>query len=196
MRHGTTQLNATPEGPGSFRGWVDVPLAPEGKRAAQSAARFLQSKDIDHVVTSDLARAIQTGRVIASALKVPITTDQRLRPWNIGYLSGQPITPESKAQMNAFQQDFQHAPIPGGEAYNDFLARYIPGLNDLLNLSQDSNIVAVAHHRNALALHQIIAGKDVQVKGPPHPGGIMEVTPTSFAEVFSPPQRATPDSAS
>ncbi len=185
-RHAPTQYND--EAHPRLRGWIDLPLDSLGLRLAAATARYIASRMTPAIViTSDLTRAIQTGRTIASATGAPLHADRRLRPWDIGALTGQEATAKNRAQMHLFQFDVPDTPIPGGEAYNTFLGRWGEALNELLARAQAQDVVAVAHHRNALALPQLLRGEPSSPTGPPEPAGVLEVTPTDFREVFVPP---------
>lgn len=66
IRHGSTDISPKPEW------WSQVPLNALGRTQAADAAEFLRRQNTrpDFVVTSDLARAEETGRICADALGI------------------------------------------------------------------------------------------------------------------------------
>ena len=188
VRHGSSILNAgDPADPRDmFRGWSDVPLSDFGRKTIAQTAAWLKNIKLDQIVSSDLPRAAQTAQMIGQATGAPVSLDQRLRPLNVGMLTGKVITPElGKVLDQAHEQ--RDMPIPGGETYNDFIQRYSSILPELLQSSQQGNIAVVAHHRNLLALPEIFFGQKAKTKGPPDPGGVMALTQKGLKPLFTPP---------
>ena len=67
--------HALPESDKRDNGPADPPLSPLGLRQAEATANLLATESIDHVVTSTMQRAIQTGRPLADRLSL---TPERL----------------------------------------------------------------------------------------------------------------------
>ena len=198
VRHGSTQLNAgDPSDPTAyFRGWTDAPMSPHGHAVTEQTAGYFKDKKVGHIVTSDLPRAVETAAKIHQATGAPVTADPRLRPWNVGQMTGQKITPALLKLSEDLQKKRPNEPAPGGESYNDFLKRYAGGLKDLLHRASTDTVVAVAHHRNAMALDSLLYGKKTRSKGPPEPGEAVQVTPQGAKRAFLPPkQRGKKESA-
>jgi probable phosphoglycerate mutase len=63
-RHGETEWNAV----GRLQGHTDVPLNEAGRSQARALAAGVAGAGIAAVVTSDLARARETGEIVAAAL--------------------------------------------------------------------------------------------------------------------------------
>ncbi len=190
-RHASTNLNAgDPADPKAyFRGWVDAPLSDHGQQVTDQTAQFFKDKQVGHIVTSDMLRAKQTAAKIHEQTGAPVTEDPRLRPWNIGALSGQEITPDRLKLSHDLQTKRPNDAAPGGESYNAFLHRYAGGLNDLLHRSSTDTVVAVIHHRNAMALDSLLYGKKTRVSGPPEPGEVIKVTPNGTKPAYMPPKQ-------
>src|SRR5439155_2408431 len=178
VRHGSSSLNAgDPSDPRDmFRGWTSVPLSDFGRQTVRQTAAWFIGKPIHMLISSDMPRAAETAQMVGETIGIQPTLDQRLRPWHIGVLTGQVITPELKDYINKLQTADQNTPVPDGEAYNDFVQRYGSILPDLLRAGQQQNVVVVAHHRNALALSHMLYNKEPATEGPPDPGGIAAVT--------------------
>ena len=60
--------HALPESDKRDHGPADPPLSPLGLRQAEATANLLATEGVDHVVTSTMQRAIQTGRPLADRL--------------------------------------------------------------------------------------------------------------------------------
>ncbi len=59
-------------------------LSEVGWSEAEATADHLAGFDVVTVVASPLQRAVETAAVIAAAHQVPVTTDDRLREWELG----------------------------------------------------------------------------------------------------------------
>ena len=62
IRHALPESDKRDDGP------ADPPLSPLGLRQAEATANLLATEGVDHVVTSTMQRAIQTGRPLADRL--------------------------------------------------------------------------------------------------------------------------------
>ena len=62
IRHALPESDKRDDGP------ADPPLSPLGLRQAEATANLLATESVDHVVTSTMQRAIQTGRPLADRL--------------------------------------------------------------------------------------------------------------------------------
>lgn len=84
LRHGQTAWNAARR----FQGQSDIPLDPTGLRQAEAAAALLAGQRPDAVLTSDLARALDTATPLARRLGLSVTVDPRLRETDLGRWEG------------------------------------------------------------------------------------------------------------
>lgn len=84
FRHGETDWNRE----GRLQGHTDVPLNSTGLAQAAALAHRLRPHQLDAVLSSDLSRALDTGRIIAEALGLPLTSDPGLRETNVGAAEG------------------------------------------------------------------------------------------------------------
>ena len=75
VRHGMTDWNLQ----GRIQGIKDIPLSEEGRSQARAVARRLGCEEWHRIYSSDLIRAAETARMVADALKLPVTLDSRLR---------------------------------------------------------------------------------------------------------------------
>ena len=67
VRHGETEWNAI----GRLQGATDIPLNERGREHGRTIAHRLLGQDATEVVTSDLARARETGEIVARELGLP-----------------------------------------------------------------------------------------------------------------------------
>ncbi len=177
VRHGKTLLNALDDSE-RLRGWLDVPLDPQGLQEAITTAKCVAQYSIDAIYTSDLCRAQQTAAALVQETKVPLFHTYVLRPWNVGDLAGQrvaDILPALKRlELNP------DMPAPGGESFSQFYARFSGEIANLLDAAARSRncIVAVTHVRNLLATPTIVTGGDktrIPVTGGPKTGSLLWV---------------------
>ncbi|MBK7721669.1 MAG: histidine phosphatase family protein [Austwickia sp.] len=84
LRHGVTEHNRG----GVWQGHLDTALSEAGLEQARAAAADLAALGVDVVVSSDLARAADTARVVAQACDLPVRLDPRLREVNVGAWQG------------------------------------------------------------------------------------------------------------
>ena len=83
-RHGRTAWNHE----GRFQGHTDVPLDDVGRAQASALAEALRGR-VEAVITSDLTRALETARIVASALAIPIlAVSEDLRERGYGAFEG------------------------------------------------------------------------------------------------------------
>jgi broad specificity phosphatase PhoE len=114
-------------------GQLDVPLNEKGRAEAEALAARLAGVRIDRIISSPMARALETAQVIARGR--PIEIDERLREQDYGRWEGLTATeieardPELRARWEA---DPATTHAPGGECGDDVAARARSFLADLL----------------------------------------------------------------
>ena len=83
-RHGETDHNAN----GIWQGQLDTALSDRGREQARTAAAALTAYSPSVVVSSDLQRAADTARALASPLDLQVRYDERLREIHAGLWQG------------------------------------------------------------------------------------------------------------
>jgi glucosyl-3-phosphoglycerate phosphatase len=83
-RHGETDHNAG----GIWQGQLDILLSEKGREQAQAAAAALAAYSPSVIVSSDLERAAETARSLASLVGIQVRYDQRLREIHAGLWQG------------------------------------------------------------------------------------------------------------
>lgn len=93
VRHGETQSNLERV----FQGHIDTHLTERGVEQAQCVGEWLNSMNFDAMYSSDLARAANTARAVASSRNgAEIVFDKDLREMHYGVLQGVPIADFAK----------------------------------------------------------------------------------------------------
>ncbi len=112
VRHGETDLNAA-----RIIQRPTTPLSARGRRQAEQLAVRLAPLGIAAVLTSDLARAVETAGAIVARSGAPLTVDPLLRERDFGDIRG---TPYADLGLDPFALDYHP---PNGESWDDFHRR-------------------------------------------------------------------------
>ncbi|WAH38992.1 histidine phosphatase family protein [Alicyclobacillus dauci] len=84
VRHGETDWNLNRR----VQGWTDIPLNQTGRDQARRLAASLSGIPFQHIYTSDLSRARDTGKAIADSTGTPLSTTPQLREQYFGQAEG------------------------------------------------------------------------------------------------------------
>ena len=84
VRHGETEWNQK----NLVQGHTDIPLAETGEKQALSRAEYFQDVSFDHVVSSDLQRAMQTASILSEGRNLSLHTSPKLREQSWGAWEG------------------------------------------------------------------------------------------------------------
>lgn len=144
VRHGETEWNLQ----GLHQGIFDSPLTGRGVEQAQHVAGMLQKFSFDRFYSSDLGRAVQTAQIIAAAVKLAPTYDQRLRERNLGDLAGLTIEQFRTANPEACAQYIKRDPdyiIPGGESVAQAYARSMACFEEMVQKHPGESILVITH---------------------------------------------------
>lgn len=134
LRHGRTEANAA----GLLQGRIDPDLDDLGKQQARAAAEWIGP--VDRVIASPLRRAQQT----AAAFGQPVETNEQFIELNYGEWEGTPVRDVPPATWQQWRDDLDFRP-PGGETLNELGARVRSGLNALMHVAVDQDVVVVSH---------------------------------------------------
>lgn len=145
LRHGQSTWNAESR----WQGWADAPLSDEGLRQAEAMAAELVASDerFTRMVSSDLARSIDTAAAIAKALDIDeVAVEPDLRERDVGDWSGRTteeidiVWPGAIAAWRAGRLDRP----PGGELEPAFRARVLRAV-ERLAAGPDGPILVITH---------------------------------------------------
>jgi broad specificity phosphatase PhoE len=148
VRHGLTPWNAQKR----FMGQSDIPLSVRGHAQARALARALRGRELAAIYTSDLARALETARIIAAGRTppVPVHASQDWRELNFGAWQGltyAQIAARYQDQLGFFSDPEHYAP-PGGESTASLLQRLraeLLAVAQSLDWSARGDAVIVSH---------------------------------------------------
>jgi broad specificity phosphatase PhoE len=154
VRHGLTQWNAQKR----IMGQSDIPLSAKGRVQARWVARQLRAREIAAIYASDLARAHETARIIASHRTSPLSVNvsSAWRELHFGQWQGltyAQIAAQYQDQLGFFSDPEHNAP-PGGESPAHLLQRVRA---ELVTVAQNQDWTAqgdivIVSHSGALRL--------------------------------------------
>jgi broad specificity phosphatase PhoE len=126
VRHGETDWNATHR----WQGQTDVPLNENGRSQARAVAKALREQPLSGVVASDLARAVETARIIAAELGVVVQyLDSALRERSFGCFEGLTRDECERLHPEAWRLWLaERRPPLGGEPNEPFAARVVAAM--------------------------------------------------------------------
>lgn len=132
LRHGRTAANAG----GLLLGRADPDLDDEGHRQAAALAAALRAENggnggrVRRVVSSPLLRCRETAGVVAAALDVPVTVDERWVELDYGELDGVALAAVPADTWARWMADVEWAP-EGGESMSELGERVRAACADL-----------------------------------------------------------------
>lgn len=140
VRHGETSWSRT----GQHTGLTDLPLLPEGERAAAALAGVLAGMTFAHVRCSPLRRARHTAKL--AGLEVS-ELDADLVEWDYGGYEGR-ATADIRAELGYPWTVIEHGTVPGatpGETVEEVAARASRVLDRVWPVLLDGDVCLVGH---------------------------------------------------
>jgi probable phosphoglycerate mutase len=146
VRHGETAWNVDTR----IQGQLDIGLNDHGLWQADRVGHALAEEAIDHIYSSDLARAHTTAQAIARQAKPPRTVQLHpgLRERGFGTFEGETwadIAEKWPDESRRWKQRDPHFAPPGGETPTQLLARVQATVDDIASRHAGEHIVLVAH---------------------------------------------------
>ena len=151
--HATTVDNEN----GIATGWLPGELSADGVVDARELGRRRRHDGLDVVITSDLARAVQTVDLAFAGADVPILTDARLREVDYGDLNGAPVEVIRRQRRSRID-----TPFPGGQSYRDVTAGVRSLLDELLRDRDGQRVLLVGHAATRFALDHLLSGRPLE----------------------------------
>ena len=151
-RHGQTHHNAS----GIWQGQLDTELSDLGRAQARAAAAALASYEPAIIISSDLSRAADTARELASLVGLEVRTDERLREIHAGEWQGMTAGdvaeqfPEEQAALAAGED------LPRG-VHGETLSQ----LGERVRAAVDDLLLELAPGQNAVVATHGVAGRAV-----------------------------------
>jgi len=144
IRHGETDWNAE----GRIQGHLPIPLNDRGLAQAEALSARLANIPFVALYSSDLLRARQTAEAIGRSSGHEVCTDERLREWDLGILSGLLRTVAEELHPEAFgifRNRIVDEPVPGGESIRARFNRVTDAVQDIAAAHRGDTVVAVTH---------------------------------------------------
>jgi broad specificity phosphatase PhoE len=137
-----------------------VALTEAGREQARAAAEAFEGVHFDRVVTSGLARALETARIVAPGLEPESWPD--LRELETGRLADIPEEELEREFVGAFENVVpEEARFLGGETIGSLFDRVVPALERLLADPAWDVVLIVAHGgvNRAILSHALTGGR-------------------------------------
>jgi broad specificity phosphatase PhoE len=141
VRHGETDWNRERR----YQGHADEPLNDAGRAQAEQLAVSLRDERFAAVYTSDLRRAAETAAIVATALRLPVEAEPRLREIDVG--SWQGLTHD---EIDGLQWD--------GESTDDHRARTVNALLGIAAAHPAERVLVVAHGGTVRRVQEAASG--------------------------------------
>lgn len=123
-------------------GW----LTPLGREQARGLGEAMAGERITRVWTSDMARAVQTGEIVAARLGTDVIVRKGLREFGVGDAAGTTGDPDPFAEtFAAWLSGDLAARIPGGESGEEVVARYSAVLDEIADSHRGEAVLVVSH---------------------------------------------------
>ncbi len=143
IRHGETDWNAAER----WQGFADVRLNEEGMRQAKTLARYLRSRPITAIYSSDLLRSWETALELGQVLGVTPQSNQDLREHHLGIfqaLTREEIKANYPREYAAIHTDFDFV-VPNGESRRDLQKRMYRAWESIIREAEGPEIAIVSH---------------------------------------------------
>jgi broad specificity phosphatase PhoE len=162
---------------GLVQGQADAPgLTETGVLQARELAIRLAGCGTEVVVSSDLQRAVETARIIAEALGVPLVTEALLRERDLGGIEGgsqAQLVGELSGHDGTRVTDADARPI-GGESLRDLYTRVARCLEGFRDSPPARCFVAVTHGGFLRVAQNLLEGRAVEaMRWPSTPNAVL-----------------------
>ncbi|MBM4429660.1 MAG: histidine phosphatase family protein [Chloroflexi bacterium] len=153
VRHGESLGNVAQR----IQGLCDQPLTERGRTQARALAqRLLDGYEVCAIYTSPLSRARETAEIIAALLDVTVITDDRLREYDCGVVTGlcyEEVQSQYPEIARRWAEDSWHVPIPGEEGIDTFQARVLAVMGDIVSQHATKDTVGIVAHGGTLSVY-------------------------------------------
>lgn len=148
FRHGETDWNKAD----LVQGHTDNTLNENGIRQAEILRDKLRREGIQHILSSDLKRALQTAFIVAKGCSATISLHPEIREVNFGAAEGKPRSQMRTEYPRLYEllshpelSDSHEMAFPGGETRMQVFKRASEKLYDFLS-NEDLDVVGVSTH--------------------------------------------------
>src|SRR5437763_5339640 len=161
VRHGETALSAEDR----FAGSTDVPLGPNGRVQAEKLAQRLRSCSVVAVYASPKQRALETARIIAERVGLPVITRDGLREIDHGHWEGMrrtDVEAQFPDEFSCWSEDpYTFAPR-GGETGVQVVARALPTVREIVTAHPGESVLIVSHKATIRLIVASLLGFDAR----------------------------------
>jgi broad specificity phosphatase PhoE len=147
--HSLTTDNET----GFATGWLPGELSDTGRDQARELGRRRAADGLAVVISSDLARAVETAELAFGGTGIPLRQDPRLRECNYGALNGSPVDHLARIRSAHIRE-----PFPDGQSYQEVVDQTRDFLIDVARDWDGRRILLIAHSANRWALDHLFHG--------------------------------------
>ncbi len=117
-----------------------------GRSQAAALAESLAGRRVAHVWTSTLARAVQTGEIVAARLGIGVTTRLGLREFDVGDHHGVPLEEDPfVATYTRWLEGHLAERVPGGESGREIADRFGEVLREVADAHPGETVLVVSH---------------------------------------------------
>lgn len=151
IRHGETAWNLA----GRFQGQSDPGLNWKGQSQAMGLAALLTGEEFSEIFTSDLSRAVDTGRHISALHGVPLKKEPLLREIDFGAWEGLTYAQIQAAYpglLEEWLQDPFARRVPGGESAGELNRRVMKAWNRITQEANPELTVVIVSHAGPLRM--------------------------------------------
>lgn len=158
VRHGLTELNREKK----VGGRVDVPLIEEGRRQAKEANETFDGTPFDVVISSPLARALETAEIVAGVSREEVVIDEGCTERSFGEMEG--LRPEEVRERLPQVEYVRIGDVnyslnpPGGETFDQLHERAREFLKRTVRKHGGKKILLFAHENFLQQLHGVLRG--------------------------------------
>lgn len=192
LRHGQTQFNVYRR----LQGWSNSQLTDQGIAVAEAAGRAFADLPFEAVYSSDLTRALETGRIFLAqrpGLAQPIAERKSLREVGFGYYEGLEgpyvwgLAERRAREVHGYTDKDQITegvkldmlkeldPSKLAESYEDFTSRLLAGVEEVVSHHEEGNLLIVSHSSAIKALFNLL-DPDYQTDLDPENGSLSAMT--------------------
>jgi len=138
---------------GRATGWLPGQLSERGRVQARELGRRRSGDGLAAVFSSDLGRAAETASVAFAGSAIPVLYDWRLRECDYGQRNGMPA-----AELHAGRRQHLGRPYPGGESWQQAIARVGRFLGDLPLRWDGQRVLVIGHVATRWGLDHFLSG--------------------------------------
>ena len=157
VRHGETEWNRA----GRIQGHTDSELTEAGVRQAEAIGGMLGGERFDHLLSSDLGRAMRTAQLIAPNTGLEVRIESRFRERGFGIAEGKTYAEIDREFPEMFSRirdtDPEYA-APGGESRRQFHERICSVMDEYAISHRGKSLLVVTHGGVLAAIFRRLSG--------------------------------------